>query len=150
MKIITGLLILMLFCTGAVIAQQVPGYNKNYHFIHSANLVADKDFYLLTVIGQTPGISGILKNDKILNGVLEKRTGILKRHVTDTCKMPASLVTDFKWNKNDSLEVANELKRLYTTHRQAFDRIVDLHLRPSGYYQRFSKLTDSALLMCVW
>jgi len=130
--------------------QPNPGFDRHYQFLHSSNLVADKNFYLLTVIDQTPRIAAILKNDKILSRVLEKRISILKRHVTDTCKTPSSLVTDFKWNRNDSLEVTDELKRLYAAHQQEFNHLVDLHLRPSGYYQRFIKLPDNELFMRAW
>ncbi|HEY0244984.1 MAG TPA: YdcF family protein [Mucilaginibacter sp.] len=126
------------------------GYDKNYHLIHSANLVADKNFYLLTVIDQTPGIAAILKNDKSLNQILQNRVSILKRHVTDTCRMPGSLVSDFKWLKSDSLAAVEALQRLYSLHQQAFDRMIDQHLRPSGYYERFINLTNNELYMRAW
>jgi len=144
------LILLALLSAGQLMGQSNLGFDRHYHFLHSGSLVADKNFYLLTVIDQTPGIAAILKNDKILSRVLEKRISILKCHVTDTCKTPTSLVTDFKWNRSDSLEVTGELKRLYAAHQQAFNRLIDLHLRPSGYYQRFITLPDNELFMRAW
>ncbi|HTH81857.1 MAG TPA: YdcF family protein [Mucilaginibacter sp.] len=149
MKKINVMLLGLLLCfTLNSFAQQ--GYNKNYHLLYSGNLVVDKDFYLLTVITQTPAVTGILKSDKSLQRILEKHTSTIKRHVTDTCKTPVSLLTDFKWEKIDSLEIVKILKRLYELHPKEFDRMIDTQLRPSGYYERFIKLPDGEFYLKAW
>jgi hypothetical protein len=40
--------------------------DKNYHPLHSRHLVADKNFYLLTVVDQTPAINSLLAADPTL------------------------------------------------------------------------------------
>ncbi|HXB07787.1 MAG TPA: YdcF family protein [Puia sp.] len=121
-------------------AQPGAGYQKDYSFLHSNNLVADKNFYLLTVIDQTPAISQILIADPGLQALREKRIVLLH----------ALHVADFEFSATDSLEVANILSGLYSRHQTVFDQLIDRHLRPSGYYQRFIALSDKDLLLHAW
>jgi hypothetical protein len=126
------------------------GYQKNYKFLHSANLVADKNFYWLTVLGQTPALQNLLAADPTLRSIHDQRLSALKSHVTDSCTWPVSLVTDFRFTSADSLEVANALVTLYHNNKAPFDAMVDQHLRPSGYYQRFIAGTNEQLLLQAW
>ena len=48
-------------------AQPGAGYQKDYTFLHSGNLVADKNFYLITVIDKTPALANILAKDERLH-----------------------------------------------------------------------------------
>jgi hypothetical protein len=126
------------------------GYTKNYLFLHSADLTADKNFYLLTVIDQDNEIKSILKHDQNLKLVLGERISIIKKHATDTCQTPVSLLTDFKWGKKDSITIVKAIKALYSSHKNSFDRMINKHLRPSGYYQRFCNMPNEDLLLHAW
>ncbi|HXO75460.1 MAG TPA: hypothetical protein VN824_09505, partial [Puia sp.] len=126
------------------------GYQKSYKFLHSANLVADKDFYWLTVLDQTPVLQNLLASDPTLRSVHDRHLSALKSHVTDSCTWPASLVTDFRFTSADSLEIATALTTLYRSNKTPFDAMVDQHLRPSGYYQRFIAGTNEQLLLQAW
>ncbi|EHQ30364.1 protein of unknown function DUF218 [Mucilaginibacter paludis DSM 18603] len=141
------MIILLILSGRATIAQINKGYSKNYKFVHSNNLVADKNFYVLTVIDHTPEIKSILNANGQLNALLNNRIEILKQHVTDTCSLPSSLLGDFRWTKSDSANMALVLKELYVKNTGAFDVMIDNHLRPSGYYQRFINLNNQDLLV---
>jgi hypothetical protein len=134
----------------ANIKPYTKGYNLAYHFIGSGNLVVDKNFYLLTVINHTPAIKNLLGSDAVLKELLNKRIAILKSHATDTCRTPVSLLNDFRWTGDDSLQTAKELTVLYNAHQALFNSIVDNHLRPSGYYERFRGLSNQDLLSRAW
>lgn len=125
------------------------GYNKSYKLIHSDDLVIDKNFYLLTVIDQTPEIKTIIANNTVLKEFVDKKTKLITSHVTDTCSMPGSLLNDFLWAQ-DSAVVSKELAKIYIDNKKSFDKIVDNQLRPSGYYQRFVKLTNEEILNKAW
>ena len=131
-------------------AQPGAGYQKSYQFLHSPNLVADKNFYWLTVIGQSPAILQLLTSDDRLRAIHNRRLATLKNHVSDSCTWAASLVTDFRFTSEDSLEIATALQALYRNNKTAFDALVDKHLRPSGYYQRFIAFTNEDLLLHAW
>ncbi|HTF17815.1 MAG TPA: YdcF family protein [Chryseolinea sp.] len=125
------------------------GYDKNYRRVSSGDLTVDKNFYLLTVIDKAPDVKSILSGNATLKTFLQKKTGILKAHVTDTCSYPVNLVNDFIW-KDDTTALAKELFLVYNANKKAFDKMIDGHLRPSGYYQRFAGMTNSALLAKAW
>lgn len=142
--------VLFLTLSSSVSAQPGAGYQKNYQFLHSGNLVADKNFYWLTVIGQTPAVLNLLAGDEQLRAVHDRRLAILKSHVTDTCSWATSLVADFRFTSADSLEIAAALQRLYRNNKSLFDALADKHLRPSGYYQRFIAGSNEELLLHAW
>jgi len=85
-----GLLIFAL--TRPILAQPGAGYQKDYKFLHSGNLVADKNFYLITVLDQTPVVRSLLVKDQHLLAIGEQRSAMLKQHVTDSCSWPGSLL----------------------------------------------------------
>src|ERR1700753_290218 len=89
------------------------GYQKNYIFLHSANGVADKNFYLLTVIDQTPAVRQLLAGDEQLRHMYADRLALLKEHVTDTSSWAATMVAAFEFSPADSAEVTAALSTLY-------------------------------------
>ena len=139
---------LLVFCAIHSMAQ--TGFNKNYHFLHSNNLVADKNFYLLTVIDHSPAVKSIIVDDAYFKQLFAGQLALLKSHVTDTCSHPLSLVEGFKYTKEDSLKLAENVASLYKGHQTAFDQMINAHLRPSGYYQRFAGLSNEELLLKAW
>ncbi|WP_183576438.1 YdcF family protein [Mucilaginibacter sp. X5P1] len=129
---------------------QTPGYNPSYRFLHSGNLVADKNFYLLTVIEHDPATSTLLRKNEVLSSILNKRVTLLKQHVTDTCSYPVTLLTDFKYTADDSLKINATIKAIYAANPAVFNRVIDNDLRASGYYQRFAPLSNQELLLKAW
>ncbi len=123
------------------------GFNRNYHFLHSDNLTADKDFYLLTVIDQTPAVKKLVENNAYFKELKAERISLIKSHVNDTCSHPLSLVGGFKYTKEDSAKMADNMAELYNANKPAFDQMINMHLRPSGYYQRFAGLSNAELLV---
>ncbi|HEX9512044.1 MAG TPA: YdcF family protein [Puia sp.] len=145
------LLVLPIFIlTRPAAAQPGAGYQKEYNFLHSGNLVADKNFYLITVFDQTPSLRGLLIKEQHLAAIGEQRLAVLKDHVTDSCSWPASLLSGFSFSNADSLEVITGLRTLYKNNKSLFDEMIDQHLRPSGYYQRFIMLSNEDLLLHAW
>ncbi|WP_183565938.1 YdcF family protein [Mucilaginibacter sp. SP1R1] len=130
--------------------KQGAGYDKSYHFLHSGNLVADKDFYLLTVIDQSPAVKKLISNDAYFKQLYNTRLTLLKSHVADTCTTPLSMVGGFRYTCADSLQLAENMLTLYKAHQADFDQFIDHHLRPSDYYQRFVNLNNANLLLKAW
>ena len=126
------------------------GFQKSYQFLRSANLVADKNFYWLTVIDQNPVVQKLLADDNHLRTIYDRRWTALKSHASDTCSWAASLLGEFRYTATDSLEIATTLQTLYRSNKAPFDALVDNHLRPSGYYQRFVALSNEDLLLHAW
>ena len=145
-----SLLSAVLFLLLTSIGYSQSGYQKDYSFLHSANLTADKNFYWLTVIDQTPAVKNSLAADANLKTITEARLNLLKAHVADTCSWAATLVADFRFTSSDSAGIAAALHTLYQNNKAAFDGMIDHHLRPSGYYQRFVAMSNEDLLLHAW
>ncbi|MBS1664391.1 MAG: YdcF family protein [Bacteroidetes bacterium] len=126
------------------------GYQRSYQFVHSANLVADKNFYWLTVIDATPAVQKLITGDPTFRTIHDRRLALLKSHASDTCSWASSLVTDFRYTLADSTEISTTLQTLYRNNKTSFDALVDNHLRPSGYYERWIALNNEDLLLHAW
>ena len=68
--LILSLCLVIFVQTRPVFAQTGAGYRPNYRFLHSGNVSADKDFYLLTVISHSPRLEKLLASDDTLNVIL--------------------------------------------------------------------------------
>ncbi|QHV95191.1 YdcF family protein [Spirosoma endbachense] len=133
-----------------LLAQSPNGFQPAYRLLSTENKVADKNYYLLTVIQRTPAVQKLLKRDTTLQTILRKRADLIKAHAQDTCRTPGSLMTGFRWSTNDSLQVITAMQTLYAQNNDIFDKLVNNHLRPSGTYQRFTNLPNKELLMRAW
>lgn len=122
------------------------GFKKEYSFLRSGNLLVDKNFYLITVIEKTLGLRKIVLEDSVLHKWYKKKIDIIEKHASDTCSFPESLLTDFLFNQDDSLLLIQKFNALYESNSTTFDKSIDLHLRQSGYYQRFINDDNKTLL----
>ena len=136
--------------THSAFAQTGAGYRPSYRFLHSGNVSADKNFYLLTVIGHSPRLEKLLASDDTLNAILHDRLTLIHAHSDDTCRTPESLIEGFRWTSDDSAEVDRALRRLYAGQSKPFDTLVDNHLRPSGTCERWITLDNLDLLLQAW
>ena len=136
--------------TLALFAQPGAGYKPGYRFLHSNSVVADKNFYLFTVIGKSKQITQLLAADDTLKAILNDRTNLIATHATDTTKTAESLITPFRWSSDDSATADRALRRLYTQKKPLFDTLIDKHLRPSGACQRWKALSNLDLLLNAW
>lgn len=141
--------IMTLFVYSAT-AQQGKGFQKNYIALTSNNVIVDKNFYLLTVIQHSESVKNVLNNEPFLKNILNQKTQVIKTHVTDTCTTATTLLSDFKISKTDSLQLDSIQKKLYAVHKAVFDVAIDQHLRPSGFYQRFTNDTNLDLWLKAW
>ncbi|NDA63977.1 MAG: hypothetical protein EBX50_18405, partial [Chitinophagia bacterium] len=71
-NLIAIFLFIFLFLTTTKVSSQSvgKGYNKEYSFLHSGNLIVDKNFYLITVIEKTPALRKLILENKSLHQLL--------------------------------------------------------------------------------
>ncbi len=147
MKRILWACLLVLVVSGAG-AQVQPA--RNYAFISSGNIVADKNFYLLTVITKYSHIASLITQCDELKHIYDQKYKELKAHATDTCTIPGLLLSSFRFTTEDSVTINLALSKLYETHRQEFDKMLNNNIRPSGCYQLFAKDNNKTLLLKSW
>jgi hypothetical protein len=146
-SILTPMLLLL---NMVIFAQTGAGYRPNYHFLHSGNIVADKNFYPLTAIAHFPRLTKLLATDDTLNILLRDRINLIHAHSEDTCRTAESLIEGFRWTSDDSAAVDRALRRLYARQPKPFDTLVDNQLRPSGACERWIALGNLDLLLQAW
>ena len=134
----------------ALFAQPGAGYRPGYRFLQSGNLVADKNFYLFTVIDHSKPIIQALAGDDTLTAILHDRIDLIDAHANDTAKTAESLITGFRWNSDDSAMVDKALRRVYGKKRSVFDTMINTQLRPSGACERWKDSTNLGLLLHAW
>lgn len=144
------LLICFFLFAGTALAQAGHGYRAGHHLLTSGNITADKNFYLLTVIGRSKPIQSILAHDRQLAGIALKQRAFALKHAADTVKSMAALLTDLRWTKPDSIQVALAIQQCYKANKAVFDKMLNDEIRPSGYYERFTRSDNAGLLVSAW
>ena len=143
-------LVPLLFSLILLNAQPGIGFRKGYVFLQSGNVVSDKNFYLLTVIQHEPEVKNIIKKNEILQKILIGKLTSLKQSIIDSCISTECLLGNFKFDRNDSLQTVLAFTDLYNHYPGILNGMINHHLRPSGYYERFSKLSNRDLLINAW
>lgn len=135
----------------SLFAQSGKGYDKNYHFLTSGNITADKIFYLTTVISQSPDVMRLIAENSDLAAIYKtKRNSIHGIATANSTPGVDSVYGLFKWNRQDSVNLDQAMRSMYKTNPVPFDQLINNHLRPSGYYQRFVTLDNIDFLMRAW
>ncbi|RXK82931.1 YdcF family protein [Filimonas effusa] len=134
----------------SVFAQPNAGFRQNHKMLKSGNVIADKNFYLLTAIGHFPDLKKLLAEDSGLSEIFRQRRDLLATHASDKTTALDTLLPGFMWSPDDSLKLDKRLGELYEQNTRAFDEMIDNELRPSGAYQLFVKLTNKEFLLKTW
>lgn len=128
---------------------QQKGFDPAYHFKHSASLVQDKNFYLLTLIEQTPEVNKIIEADNTLATITQERIASIKSSITSCADSVTCFTKNLLWTESEIEKIANEFKLLYRS-KAGFVNLVKAHLRPSGYFQLYISMNDEELLSQAW
>src|SRR6266700_2526601 len=128
------------------------GFQANYRRVSTGSIVQDKNFYVLTLLQQSPTVRAVLAADPELAVTMNKKT------VEQTRGIPAA--NDFKTGAQSaasSMMLSDEaiaavrailMKRFPAS--PALQALVNEHLRPSGTYQRVSGRSDAEMLGDAW
>ena len=148
MKKILFLLVITL-CSFTNNFSQVQKANPDYVPVKSASLLQDKDFYLLTLFQNIKEVATILQADETLNGIAKQHIASLNQ-IPFVCKDSLNCYAQsFLWTDDEISKVQHALQSLYA-HHSSLKKLVDEHLRPSGYFQNNATLSDENLLLKAW
>ncbi|SFW90867.1 YdcF family protein [Chitinophaga sancti] len=152
MKIKLLLFLILIILTSNSYSQPSQGYNKNYYPLSSGNIISDKNFYLIAVLSKYPQVTDLLKGNKELSKILTKNLHRIHEISIDSSEKINcdSIFNEFLWRSNDSAKLIRILDELYTTNNRSIDSLINTHLRPSGYYQRYINLTNKDYFIKVW
>jgi len=133
MKKIVFLLVIAL-CSFTKNFSQVQKANPDYVPVKSSSLLQDKNFYLLTLFQNIKGVATILQADETLNSIAKEHIASLNNIPFECKDSLMCYAQSFLWTDKEITKVHQALQSLYQ-HYPSFQKLVEEHLRPSGYFQ---------------
>jgi DUF218 domain-containing protein len=125
--------------------QRFSGFDPAYK-LTLRRPVQDKNFYLLSLFQRDPEVGKILRRSVALRRLSRAKAQALRQAAN--CDDVACFEQLFRIS-NPSIEmVANELRSL--SQRPAFRKLVRREMRPSGAFVKYSRQSDTELLISVW
>ncbi|MFA6088052.1 YdcF family protein [Mucilaginibacter sp.] len=147
MKTFLLILVALILTTGEDFAQ-TSDPDPHYKLVTAGDWVKSKNYYLLTLFEQDKEVRALFKNDPELAGLTQAKLLALQTSITN-CKDALCLPEQLKFTNNEIEAVSNRLTALYK-NGNALDRLVKMHLIPSGTYILYKTLTPAKLLVKAW
>ncbi len=121
------------------------GFDPTYK-LTLRNPVQDKNFYLLSLFQRRPQIRKLLRENKALKRLSNDKLQNLR--MAAKCDEVACFDRLLRLSVPEINTVANEFEVL-TRHRE-FKRFVKQDLRPSGAFIKYSRQSDTEMLIAAW
>ncbi len=133
----------------STMGQTKDGFDPHYQVITSGDLVQDKNFYLLTLMEYLPEVRDAIRENEQLKAIFEyKRKALLQ--AADTCQYDIPCYTAAcKWDTTEVKAILDILNSMWN-ESEALRAMVTHHMRPSGYFQFLTEMSDSELLQATW
>lgn len=130
-------------------SQKNKTFDPNYKLLESKSKVQDKNFYLLTAMQQVPAIQQILSTNKKLSVFLKAKKAEITKNANTCGENPECHLLTFLWKDEEVKLISGILKGLYNS-KPEFQQFTQNHIRASGFYQNYSNLSDTDLLIKAW
>jgi len=121
------------------------GFDSTYK-LTLRNAVQDKNFYLLSLFQQNPEIRKLLRGNKALKKLFDYKLQALR--MAANCNDVGCFDRLFRLSGPTIEMVATELKAL--GKHPKFKKLVMKGLRPSGAFIKYSRQSDSEMLLAAW
>ena len=123
--------------------------DAHYKLINGSNFVQSKNYYLLTLLEESPDVKKLLATDSFLKSMAVNKVDSLK-YALKTCEKDGlCYITHLKFSDDEIKHVSEELKVLYK-QSNALGKLVREHLIPSGAYVLFQNLSTDEMLIKAW
>lgn len=128
---------------------QKASIEQRYKLIAGSSIIQSKNYYLLTLFQEIPGVRKLLEADPVLLPIVKNKLQSLSLSLKD-CNTNAQCFTErMKYSEKEIKDISDRLAKLYT-NENALGKLVTQHLIPSGTYARFNNLTPKDLLIKAW
>ena len=127
----------------------LQGFDPAYVRLESGSWVADKNYYLLTVLSEDGAAASIVDGDPDLGDISDDRDERI-RDAAAECVGDVDCYADaLLWSPTDAQAVADALADAFAPATTAFD-LAQTHLRPSGMFHLHVEDGDDDLLREAW
>jgi uncharacterized SAM-binding protein YcdF (DUF218 family) len=139
---------LVLLFSIAVTGQQLsPGVQ--YKLITGNNIIASKNYYLLTLLQNNKAVSQMIAHDSIFSVLLKNKWNQIKGALTE-CKEDLTCFTDRIQFSDEEISLVSERFAALYSADNALGILVQKHLVPSGTYILYQHLTPKEQLIKAW
>jgi len=121
------------------------GFDSTYKLTFR-NAVQDKNFYLLSLFQRHPEVGKLLGRNKALKKLADDKLQALR--MAANCDDVGCYDRLFRFSGPTIEKVATELKAL--SKHPEFKKLVMKDLRPSGVFIKYSRQSDSEMLIAAW
>lgn len=143
-------LVLLISLTPIFTTAQTTTFSPSYQFLHSNNIMQDKNFYFLTLLEQLPDVDNLLSSDQLFQQQLAKLKFDLQKSSNDSIVDNFSNdAASFLWTKEETDLIEGELIRIFEKRRQALE-ILCKNMRASGYFKRYDSINNISLVKKAW
>ncbi|HKO41989.1 MAG TPA: YdcF family protein [Pyrinomonadaceae bacterium] len=125
--------------------QKASGFDSTYK-LRFRNAVQDKNFYLLSLFQRHPEIGRLLRRSAVLRNLSNDKAQALRRAAS--CNNMECLEEALRFSGPTIETVALQLKNL--SRHPAFKQLVANDMRPSGAFIKYSRQSDSDMLVAAW
>ena len=143
------LILSLVLLTNASFAQNAAlnssGFDSTYKLTFR-NAVQDKNFYLLSLFQRNPEVGKLLRENKALKKLSNDKRQALR--MAANCNDVACLDRLFRFSGPTIEMVATELKA--SSKHPEFKKLVIKDLRPSGAFIKYSRQSDTDMLIAAW
>lgn len=147
MKFLTCSLLILIFCVHTFAQKNRP--DPQYKLISGGNYVKSKNYYLLTLFNEIPGIKKQLLNDPVLMKFAETKRQDIANAVKNCGKDLGCYIKAVKFSDQEINRVGIRLGELYKAGNE-LGEMVRKHLIASGCYQLHAQSDDKQMLIKSW
>lgn len=142
-------LFLLLFCLISSFTFAQSDYKVSYQSLRSSSLQQDKTFYLFTLMEELEQVKNNLMHEPQLQKLLkEQKQGFST--ALQTCNGELSCMATVFLFDDEQISLVSEVLKMQMKAQEPIQRMIKMHLRPSGYYEVMSNKSDTEMLIASW
>jgi DUF218 domain len=139
--------IVLVFSLTSFSQQQKP--SPSYQLITGNSIIQAKNYYLLTLLQETPAVKSLISADAALAGISKTKLEQLASAMKN-CRSDFSCYTSvMKFSPDEIKLIGERLAALYKPGN-AIDKMIREQLIPSGTYERYNDGNAQQLLVKAW
>jgi hypothetical protein len=139
----------LLLLTAQTGFSQTTRPDAHYRLISGNDFVRSKNYYLLTLFQEIPGVKKLLSEDEALHTMAAAKGDSLKNALKNCDKDGLCYITCLKFSAAEIRRVGERLRALYRPDN-ALGKLVKDHVKPSGAYILFQELPAAEMLVRAW
>ncbi|MEO6546668.1 MAG: YdcF family protein [Ferruginibacter sp.] len=141
--------IVLSFQSFCITAQNTRSPNPGYHLLAGKDFVTAKNYYLLSLFDQLPGVKKLLAGDVTLSAIAKTKADSLAAALTNCGRDGHCFISRMQFTEGEIKAVSDCLASLYQVGNP-LDKLVQNHLIPSGTYVLFQNLPAKEMLLKAW